>query len=84
MAQDVDRPTPTAASHQKRRATERQARVCGPSAAQKAGAGALERLNNVLKGHVLSVKYRLLAVLVDRHLDCGMSISVRAEVGHCH
>jgi len=29
----------------------------------------LERSNNVLKGHVLSLKYRLLAVL--RHLDCG-------------
>jgi len=31
----------------------------------------LERNNNVLKGHVLSFKYRLLAVLFDRHLDCG-------------
>jgi len=40
MAQGVDRLAPTAASHQKRRATDRQAHVCGPSAAQKAGAGA--------------------------------------------
>jgi len=31
----------------------------------------LERSNNVLKGHVLSLKYRLLAGLVDWHLDCG-------------
>jgi len=31
----------------------------------------LERRNNLLKGHVLSLKYRLLAVLGDRHLDCG-------------
>jgi len=43
MAQGVDRPTPTAASAQKRRAAERQARVCGPSAAQKAGTGAAQR-----------------------------------------
>ena len=28
-----DRPVPTASSHQKRRAAERQAHVCGPSAA---------------------------------------------------
>ena len=32
-AQGVGRPAPTAPSHQKRRAAERQARVCGPSAA---------------------------------------------------
>jgi len=32
-AQGVDWPAPTASSHQKRRAAERQARVCGPSAA---------------------------------------------------
>jgi len=34
------------------------------------GKRVLERFNNVLKGHVLSLKYRLLAVLVDQHLDC--------------
>jgi len=33
-AQGVDRPAPTASSHQKRRAAERQSRVCGPSAAE--------------------------------------------------
>jgi len=43
MAQGVDRPTPTAASPQKRRATERQARVCGPSAARKADTGAAQQ-----------------------------------------
>jgi len=40
MAQGVVRPTLTAASHQKRRAAERQARDCGLSAARKVGAGA--------------------------------------------
>ena len=32
-SQGVDRPTPTASSHQKRRTAESQARVCGPSPA---------------------------------------------------
>ena len=40
MAQGVDRLTPTAASPHKRRATERQARVCGPSVVWNTGAGA--------------------------------------------
>jgi len=31
----------------------------------------LERRNNFLEGHVLSLKHRLLAVLGDGHLDCG-------------
>jgi len=49
------------------------------------GKRVLERLNNVLKGHVLSLKYRLLAVLVDLapRLWEKMSIPARAEVGHC-
>ena len=37
----------------------------------------LERSNNVLKGHVLSLKYRLLAVL--RHLDCGRRLWLLRE-----
>ena len=32
-SQGVDRPAPTASSHQKRREVDRQALVCGPSAA---------------------------------------------------
>ena len=43
MAQGVDRLTPTAASPHKRRATERQARVCGPSVVWNAGAGAAQQ-----------------------------------------
>jgi len=43
MASGVDRPTPTAASPQKRRAAERQARVCGPSAARKESTGDAQR-----------------------------------------
>ena len=46
-AQGVDRPAPTASSHQKRRAAERQARVCGPSAY---GKRVLKRLNDVQTG----------------------------------
>ena len=38
-----DWPTSTVASPQKRRAAERQARVCGPSAAWKAGTGAAQQ-----------------------------------------
>jgi len=43
MAPGVNQSTPTAASPQKRRAAERQARVCGPSAARKACTGAAQR-----------------------------------------
>jgi len=43
MASGVDRPTLTAASPQKQRAAERQARVSGPCAARKAGHGAAQR-----------------------------------------
>ena len=45
MVSGVDWLAPAAASPQKRRAAERQARVCGPSAARKA-----ERVNDVQKG----------------------------------
>ena len=46
MAPGVDRPTPTVASpnaRRHRRAAERRARVCGPSAARRAGTGAAQR-----------------------------------------
>jgi len=43
MAQGVDWPTPMEACPQKRRAAERQARVCGPSAAWKAGTEAAQQ-----------------------------------------
>jgi len=43
MSQCVDWPTRMAASPQKQRATERQVRVCGPSAAQKEGTGAAQQ-----------------------------------------
>ena len=42
-AQGVDLPAPTASSHEKRRAAERQERVCEPSAARKAGTEAAQR-----------------------------------------
>ena len=43
MVSGVNWPTPTVASPQKQRAAERQACVCGPSAAWKAGTGAAEQ-----------------------------------------
>ena len=46
MAPGVDRPTPTVASpntRRHRRAAERRARVCGPSAVRKAGTGVAQR-----------------------------------------
>ena len=43
------------------------------------GKRVLERLNNVLKGHGLSLKHRLLAVLVDPHLDCERRCRFQGE-----
>jgi len=43
------------------------------------GKRVLERLNIVLKGHVLSLNYCLLAVLVDRHLDRGRKCRCQRE-----
>ena len=46
MAPGVDRPTPTVASpntRRHRRAAERRARVCRPSAARKAGTGVAQQ-----------------------------------------
>ena len=83
MVQGVDWLTPTAASPQKRRATERQAHVCGPSTARKAGAGAAQHCPE----GACSVP-QLLPPRRPRRSAPGpwskMSMPAREEVGHCH